>query len=237
MINAWGMVKMEENDTLSAKQQMISFTSMRAAALSDVKEANAIERLLVENYQIGMASEDQVAKDVEILKKTTSEIKTIGKQATILTGEKIFKVRQLLRSYKNGTFTKWLESTFGTRKTGYNMLAYYELYRALPREDLKDKLKKLPQRSAYILASRGGDIDVKAEIIDEYRNESHNELVVLIQEKLPIAVEDKRQGKSSNERVISAIKEALYKLQKRRDCLTELEKIELFSLPRGSILF
>jgi N6-L-threonylcarbamoyladenine synthase len=29
------------------------------------------------------------------------------------------------------------------------------------------------------------------------------------------------------------IKEALQKLQKRRDCLTELEKIELFSLSKG----
>ena len=227
------MVKMEEDGKLSTRQQVVSFNSMPTATPLDLKEANAIEKLLVENYQIGRASEDQVAKDVEILKKTTSEIKTIGKQATILTGEKIFKVRQLLRPYKNGTFTKWLESTFGTRKTGYNMLAYYELYRALPREDLKDKLKKLPQRSAYILASRGGDIDIKAGIIDEYRNESHNELVVLIQEKLPIAVEDKRQGKSSNERVISAIKEAVHKLQKRRDCLTEFEKIELFSLSKS----
>ena len=210
-----------------------SFESVFSSISLDVKEANAIERLLVENYQVGQSDEEQVAKDVEVLKKTTREIKTIGKQATILTGERIHKVRQMLRPYKNGTFTKWLEATFGTRKTGYNMLAYYELYTALPRDDLKDKLKKLPQRSAYILASRGGDIETKAEIINEYRNETHNELVVLIQEKLPISQEDKRQGKSSNERVLSSIKEALHKLEKRKDSLSEFEKIELSSIARA----
>ncbi|MBM3207945.1 MAG: hypothetical protein FJZ57_04995 [Chlamydiae bacterium] len=210
-----------------------SFESVFSSISLDVKEANAIERLLVENYQVGQSNEEQVAKDVEILKKTTSEIKTIGKQATILTGERIHKVRQMLRPYKNGTFTKWLEATFGTRKTGYNMLAYYELYTALPRDDLKDKLKKLPQRSAYILASRGGDIETKAEIINEYRNESHNELVVLIQEKLPISQDDKRQGKSSNERVLSSIKEAVQKLEKRKGSLSEFEKIELSSIARA----
>ena len=210
--------------------QVNSFHAVFDTKPLDAKEANEIERLLVDNFQPGQADEEQVEKDVEQLKLITSEIKAIGKQGTILMGERVHKARELLKTYKDGTFTKWLESTFGTRKTGYNMLAYYDLYTALPHDDLRESLKKLPQRTAYILASRHGDIDTKAEIINEYHDRTHDELVILIQEKLPVALGDKRKAKSSNERLISAMKEAAQKLQKRKTALTEDDRNGLATL-------
>jgi len=184
----------------------------------------------VDNFRPGQSDEEQVGKDVEQLKLITSEIKAIGKQGTVLMGERVHKARELLKPYKDGTFTKWLETTFGTRKTGYNMLAYYDLYTALPRDDLRESLKKLPQRTAYILASRDGDIDTKAEIISEYHDRTHDELVILIQEKLPVASGDKRKAKSSNESLIISMIDAAQKLQKRKSSLTEEDKTDLTEL-------
>lgn len=184
----------------------------------------------MDNFRPGQSDEEQVGKDVEQLKLITSEIKAIGKQGTVLMGERVHKARELLKPYKDGTFTKWLETTFGTRKTGYNMLAYYDLYTALPRDDLRESLKKLPQRTAYILASRDGDIDTKAEIISEYHDRTHDELVILIQEKLPVASGDKRKAKSSNESLIISMIDAAQKLQKRKSSLTEEDKTDLTEL-------
>lgn len=210
--------------------QVNSFNSVFNAKPLNLRESNAIERLLIDNFQPGESSEEQVEQDVDQLKQITSEIKAIGKQGIVLMGERVYRARELLKPYKDGTFTKWLESTFGTRKTGYNMLAYYDLYRSLPRDDLRESLKKLPQRTAYILASREGAIDIKAEIISEYSDRPHDELVVLIQEKLPVASGDKRASKSSNSRLISTMKGAVKKLQNRKSDLTREDRLELSEL-------
>lgn len=206
--------------------QVNSFNSVFNTKPLDAKEADEIERLLVENHQPVC----EVEKDVEQLKMITSEIKAIGKQCTILMGERVYRVRGLLKSYKDGTFTKWIESTFGSRKTGYNMLAYYELYTALPHDDLREIFKKLPKRTAYILASRDGNINTKVEIISEYHEKTHDEIVVLIQEKLPVSSQDKRGAKSPNRRLIDTIKKAIQKLQKRQSTITAEDQTGLAEL-------
>lgn len=121
-------------------------------------EAVLIENLLIEGSSPENMSLDQVRKDIDLLKVLTAEIKAIGKQALLLMGERICKAREILKSYHNGTFTKWLDSAFGSKKTGYNMLTYYDFYSALPNQDLKEKFRKFPQKIAYILASRQGDM-------------------------------------------------------------------------------
>ena len=214
--------------------QVNSFNSVFNTQPLDSKESNEIERLLINNVQPD--GKESVEKDIEQLKLITSEIKAIGRQGTILMGERVHRARELLKAYKDGTFTKWLESTFGTRKTAYNMLAYYELYTALPHDDLRERLKKLPQRAAYILASRDGDLDIKAEIISEYHDRTHDELVVLIQEKLPVALGDKRVVKTSNEKLIFMIRELVQKLQKSEAVLTEAHKKELAELSEMTLL-
>lgn len=211
--------------------QANSFNSVFNVQPLEPNESHEIERLLFNNLQSGRTKE-AVEKDVEQLKLITSEIKAIGRQGTILMGERVHRARELLKSYVDGTFTKWLDAAFGTRRTGYNMLAYYELYTALPHDDLRERLKKLPQKTAYILASRDGNLDTKAEIISEYHDRTHDELVVLIQEKLPVVSGDKRAGavKNSNSRLIAAMREALEKLFVNKHSLTDGDRKGLLEI-------
>lgn len=214
--------------------QTNSFNSVFDVKPLDSHEDAQLQKILHENFlTFGAGEEKENAKlshDWNEMKVITSQIKAIGKQGTILIGERVSKAQGILKSYKDGTFTKWLELAFGTRKTGYNMLAYYELYSALPHADLKDNFKKLPQKTAYILASRDGDIDKKAEIIREYHDMSHEELVILIQDKFPVASSDKRASKDSNSRFIVSVRDTLEKLQKRKGDLTPTDKMQLKEL-------
>lgn len=201
----------------------------------DPHEANEIQRLLIDNLKADITTEAQALRDAEQLKLITIEIKAIGKQGTVLMGERVHRAKELLKAYKDGTFTKWLESTFGTRKTGYNMLAYYELYTALPHDDLRERLKKLPQRTAYILASRNGNLDTKAEIISEYHDKTHDEMVTLIKEKLPIASGDRRAAKNTNNRLIAMMKDTFQKLKTNENALTEENRKDLLKLSERMI--
>lgn len=207
-----------------------SFNSVFDVKPLESVEATRIEKLLVDNFQPGKIPDNQVTVDVDTLKSITADIKAIGRQGTVLIGERVYKAKELLKPYKDGTFTKWLESTFGTRKTGYNMLSYYELYQDLPDAELKEKFKKIPQRIAYALASRKGEIDKKMEIIRDSNGMEQDDLVACIKETFPVSSTDKRSGKDSNSRFIMAVRELLKKLEVRKDSLTEQNKKELESL-------
>ena len=204
--------------------QVNSFNAIFDPKPLDALEETRIEKLLVENYQPGAIQDEQVKTDVLQLKRITAEIKSISKQGIVLMGERVHQAMGILKPYKDGTFTKWLEATFGARRTGYNVLAYFELYKALPSDSLRERLKKIPLRAAYALASRVGDADVKEEIIREHHDLKHNELVTLIQEKLPVASTDRRSGKSSNDRLIAKAHNMLEKLLKRKAVLSEGNK-------------
>jgi len=207
--------------------QINSFNSFFETKPLDETESLRIEKLLVDSFVPGTIDEESVAEDLNQLKLITSEIRAIGRQGTVLMGERVHRVKKLLIPYKDGTFTKWLESTFGTRKTGYNVLSYFELYSELAEPELRDKFKKLPLRAAYVLASREGSLSVKSEIIREYHMYSHTELVIVIQDKLPVSKEDKRVNKSYTDRLVRLLKETSKKLEKRKDCLSETNKRDI----------
>lgn len=210
--------------------QVNNFNSVFNTQPLELKEADEIEKLLLNSSEAGKNLQEQIEKDVEQLKLITAEIKAIGRQGTILIGERVHRARELLKSYIDGTFTKWLDTAFGARRTGYNMLTYYDLYTALPRDELRERLKKFPQRAAYMLASRVGDIDIKAEIISEYHDRTHDELVCLIKEKLPLAIGDKRSTVISNNKLIAMIRESVQKLQSSGMILSEENKKDLVEL-------
>lgn len=212
--------------------QVSSFSSIFDTKPLDKSEAEKIEQLLADNIQADVISFEQLEKDKADLKQITAEIKAIGKQGTILMGERIYRASELLKPYRDGTFSKWLEATFGTRKTGYNLMNYYALYNELPNEELRQKFKKIPQRAAYILASRKVDnIDVKAEIINQYYDLDHKELVGVIQEKLPLSLSDKRVNKSFNaKKLIASIRDSVERLHACKDSLSFEEKGALVEL-------
>lgn len=211
-----------------------SFSSVFDPKPLEGVDATRIEQLLVENLLPGTITEVQLEADTAELKRITAEIRAIGKQSIILMGERVHRVSELLKPYRDGTFTKWLENTFGSRKSGYNALSYYSLYNELPDEELKQKFKKMPQKTAYILASRkGADIEAKAEIVREFHDMSHDELVSLIQEKMPLEEKDRRSQKNTSERFIAIIRGAVQKLQDREDELTEENRSSLSELAQS----
>jgi DUF438 domain-containing protein len=211
--------------------QFNSFSSVFDTKPLEKDEAEQLEKLLSDNAQTDLISFEQLEQDKANLKQITAEIKSIGKQGAILMGERVQRASELLKPYRDGTFTKWLEVTFGTRKTGYNLMNYYALYNELPNEELRQKFKKIPQRAAYILASRKAEnVDVKAEIIDQYHNLGHKELVGVIQEKLPLASDDKRCNKGAATKLIASIHDSIEKLQACKESLTNEDRSSLLEL-------
>lgn len=184
------------------------------------EEEQGIENLLLENFLPGKTPETQVETDLTLLKKLTGEIKAIVKQGVVLTGERVYKARELLKPYRDGTFAKWTEITFGSRRTAYNMLAYYELYSSIPDHVSKEKFSKLPQKAAYLLASKDADINEKIEIIDNYYDSNANELISLIQDKFPSEKPDGRQ-KTATTALLYSIELNLKKVLKRKNHLSE----------------
>lgn len=209
--------------------QVSTFNSVFDTKPLDSEEAALLEKILDDGSGHEVTPE-QSANDFTNLKQITAEIKAIAKQGTILLGERVHRAREILKPYKDGTFTRWLEAAFGTRKTGYNVLAYYELFMALPRDDLRNNFKKLQHRTAYILASREGDIEAKAAILRECHDKSHDELVSLIQEKLPISKGDKRTKKILIETLLSNMREVIGNLHHRKSDLTDDNKTEIEEL-------
>lgn len=191
-------------------------------------EAVNLEKMLFENLRPDLISEDQAHQNINQLKQITAEIKSIGQQGAILMGERIYQAREILKSYKDGTFTKWLELTLGSKKTGYNLLAYYELYNELPNETLKENFKKIPQKAAYILASRDGDIQKKAGIINSYHNLRAQEIISLIQEEFPS--KNTKTKKKFDSKIIYSFKEAIEDIRLNQDDLSETDKEELLSI-------
>lgn len=207
-----------------------NFNSVFETKPVDEAESKRIEKLLADGCVPGSIDEEQVERDFERLKLFTSEIRAIGRQGTILMGERVHKAMEVLKPYKAGTFTRWLESTFTAKKTGYNALSYFELHRDLPQVDLKEKFKKMPLRAAYVLASREGDLDAKANIIREYHEYNYTDLLIIIREKLPSYRESGRR-ESFVEKLIVRIRKSAEKLKKRKSELnkgnrTALEKAQ-----------
>ena len=197
------------------------FNSIFGSNELEEKEAQKIERLLVEHSVPGLVLENQLLKDAEEMKQLTSEIQSIGKQSLVLIGERVFRVRDILKCYKEGSFTQWLTSTFACKRTGYNYLTYYEFYKELPDAELKEGFKKLPQKSAYKLASRRGDIGVKSEIVRDYQDLSLEELDKIIEEMLPLESGDRRKKEPNDSSLIDRVLKSLTVLLKRKDNLSE----------------
>jgi hypothetical protein len=210
--------------------QTNTFNSVFDTKPLDLDDASRLEKLLRDALNPGSRTHQQVSEDLISLKQITAEIKAIGKQGTILMGERVHRARELLKPYRDGTFSKWLESAFGTRRTGYNVLAYYELYAALTQESHREYFKKLQQRTAYLLASRVGAIETKIEIINDYHDRTHDELAILIRKKLPTDSSDKRVRRVPTEKIIDSLRENIQQLREREESLATYEIQEIIKL-------
>ncbi len=192
--------------------QSNNFQSVFDVKPLDEVDVTTIENLLIENSHPDSMSAVQVKQDIDSLKALTAEIKAIGRQGILLMGERVSKARDMLKSYHQGTFTRWLSTTFGSRKTGYNLLTYYDFYSSLSNQELKEKFRKIPQKAAYILASRKGDMKKKEEIVLNYSDQKPIKLISLIHENLPADEEDRRSPKDRELKQLAKLTEALQAL-------------------------
>ncbi|MEF9496863.1 pGP6-D family virulence protein [Chlamydia sp. 04-14] len=181
----------DKMETLTRKR-MEGELSPFLSRFSDVKLSQKEEerfRQLLENYTF----EDQISEeDFKNLCNLSAQIKQIHHQAVLLHGERIKKVRDLLKTYREGAFSAWLLITYGNRQTPYNFLVYYELFSTLP-EPLKIEAEKMPRQVIYTLASRQGPQEKKEAIIRNYRGESKGELLDIIRREFPLISTDRRQ--------------------------------------------
>lgn len=202
-----------------------SFNSIFDTQPLDEEEVARLKSLLSESAST--LSKEQIEQDTLTLKQITTEIKAIDKQGVILLGQRVKQARELLKPYRDGTFTQWLETAFGSKKSGYNALAYYELYQALPGEESKEAFKKLPNKAAYILASREATIEVKADVISSCREKTSKEAIDLIKQSFPSKEDDKRVKTPEHKKLIQEIIENLEKLQRVNFSIDSTDKKNL----------
>lgn len=182
------LTKMTNLAELSSSGNLSSFSGIfRVTALS-VKEQEALQMILT----TFAGEKKDVDKDFQSLSAITSEVKAINNQAAILHGERIKKAQEILKKYRDGAFSAWLMAVYGNRQTPYNFLQYFELHSALP-EKLHPKLDEMPRQAVYTLASRAGSLEKKEEIIKNYQGEAKNDLLSLIRNTFPLALDDKRK--------------------------------------------
>lgn len=184
------------------------------------EETSDIKNLLLESEGIGKIKLDQIEKDSIFLAQLTSELRGIGKQGVFLMGARVIKAREVLKSYKDGTFTHWLTKTFGTRKTGYNALSYYELCQSLPDKDIREKFMKIPLSAAYTLASRDGKLKKKISLINRYYGKKQRDIISEIKKEFPTEKKGGRKEKISIDSMINIIFTSIEKIEERKNLLS-----------------
>jgi hypothetical protein len=161
-----------------------AFNALFAVQELSEQESRAIEKILVEGYEPGAFSEDGVDADAFEIKRLTKELRAIKRQEMVLIGERIAQARDVFKKYQKRSFREWMDFTFGSFKTGYNYLAFFDLYSAMPIE-LREPLKEMPAKAVYVLASRKAPIEQKIELVRNSRSEERAEdLIALIRSTL-----------------------------------------------------
>ncbi len=203
--------------------------SMFGIQTLDPKESSEIEEILLENATASETQPAQFRQDIEELKAITAEIRSIQKQSALLLGERVYKAREILKKYRNGstTFTQWVTSTFSSRRTAYNCLSYYELYCALPGEKLKSQLQKMSHKAVYILASRTGSWEKKIHIVEKFFHLQQEEIIPLIRKTFPLEKITKRPQRAPR---IDQPVLALTAILKKKGSLNASERKQLVAL-------
>jgi uncharacterized protein UPF0137 len=207
--------RVKASSVLPSRGPINSFDAMFAVQELNEKDSRAIEKILVDGYEPGVLSEEVLESNVVELKQITQELKAINTQGGILVGERISKARGIFKNYREQSFRDWLKLTYGSLKTGYNYLSFFDLYVALP-EDLKVKLREMPARAAYILASRDAPIERKAEIVENHALEPAKNIITVIQETLGHNNIKKRTKNPVIDQVLHSMKRDVNKLARMK---------------------
>lgn len=191
------------------------------------KEFSSIQKILVDDYMPGNLSEQSVSKDLDDLTNITKQIKSISAQSVLLHGERIKQAQQILSKYRDGAFTKWLETTYGNRQTPYSMLRYYEFYQEASYEEQK-LIEEVPKKCVYLLASKDGDQAKKMELIKQYGKTPQSDFILIIQETFPMQEKDKR--KPVTKTTVESMCKLCKKLESRSKYITDDDRADIQKL-------
>lgn len=146
------------------------------------KETNQLEEL----FKQSNLRKDFI-ENISAIKLLTSQIKSIQKQHVLLVGEKIFKVREILRQMggEKTTFSSWINLVFSTKSSAYNALAYYEFFINLPNDQAKQLFQAIPHKAAYVLAARKGDVDRKVTVLKQISGKNNQDAIRIVNTHFP----------------------------------------------------
>ncbi|MEF9497540.1 MULTISPECIES: CT583 family protein [Chlamydia] len=149
-------------------------------------ENEQIENLIVSKHS-NFDDEDQCSRGLASIKLLTGQIKSIQKQHVLLIGEKIYKVREILKSMNSPdtTFSAWINLVFHTKSSAYNALGYYELFINLPDKNTKSLFQSIPYKTAYLLASRKGSLKDKVKVLGKISGMSNTSAIDVLNKFLP----------------------------------------------------
>lgn len=194
------------------------------------REENSLQLILHEYFNPGAMQEEEVVDDFQSLRTINCEIKNINAQSIILHGQRIRRAQEILKKYREGAFTAWLQETYGNRQTPYSILQYCDLYHELPTENLKKKLEAIPRKAAYTLAGRTGDLSLKKKILENHADEGQKELIMLIQDTFPLPQGDRRKRKEANLSTIDSLMRLSKTLSNRKMSLTPTHRTRIREL-------
>lgn len=207
-------------------QDSPNFRQEFIAAPLNNEEDKALQLLLFEQFKPEI-EETAVDGDYKDLLLLTQQIRAIDRQSILLHGERIQKAQEVLKKYKKGAFTSWLELTYGNRQTPYRMLRFYELFQELEKRD-RVLLEQMPKRGAYSLAMRKGNTDKKLEIIRSHYGDESDQILQAIEAILPSSEGDRRRKRKSHDKeILKALEDGIYTLKKRKEGLEESTKNRL----------
>lgn len=179
-----------------------AFQSLFAVQELEEGEIQAIETILHSGVEPGYR-EEEVASDAHEIKRLTKELKAIRRQELVLIGERVAAAREVFRRYKDRSFRDWMQLTFGSFKTGYNYLGFYDLYLSVP-DEIKGHLKDMPAKAIYVLASHKAPLEKKIEVLKNNSKEKTAEsLISTIRETLGVSRKITRA--EANDRILSAL--------------------------------
>lgn len=175
------------------------------------QENQLLREILLEGQEVECLD---IEKDLAQLRHITKEIKAIHTQAILLHGERIKQAQVLLKTYKEGAFSRWLVAAYGNRQTPYNFLQFFEFFQTLS-IDLKKKAEQMPRQAIYSLATRKGPLAQKQQILLTAEGKTKNELLAEIRVLFPLNEQDKRKSPPYSQLFLSLVsleKEILQKI-------------------------
>ena len=212
---------------INTLQEIFSFQP----ATADEKEQFFIE--LNEIIEKNIEDQEKLKKDLHELVHLSKECNSIQKQGIVLLGEKIHRTKEIFSAYKEfkSLFTHWIKKTFSSEKTAYNALSFFELHQEFSNED-REKLKKMPLKASYALASRKGDIEKKRQIVQEKYELASDEILDTIRNVFPLAENDLRKNKSSINQILQKMEGLLLKLQNHPEKINNDKKNKIKHIRR-----